>query len=63
MKHWSVDEEKLKQDPQAYAVWRLEQRINFGVGEQKIDRRELKRHWNELDIDPYKRKALELALQ
>ncbi|HEY4521229.1 MAG TPA: hypothetical protein VJL57_02405 [Candidatus Paceibacterota bacterium] len=62
MRHWSVDEEKLKKDPEAHAIWRLEQRINFGIGEKKIDGEELRRHWSKLDIDPYKRKALELAL-
>lgn len=62
MKHWSVDEETLKKDPESYAIWRLEQRINFGVGEKMISRSELKRHWDQLDIDPYKRKALALAL-
>ena len=62
MKHWSVDEEALKKDPEGYAIWRLEQRINFGVGEKLISRSDLKRHWDQLDIDPYKRKALALAL-
>ena len=62
MKHWSVDESTLKKDPKAYAIWHLEQRINFGVGETKIDRSELEAHWNSIDIDPYKRKALALAL-
>jgi len=61
MKHWSVDEEQLKKDPQAYAIWRLEQRINFGIGEKKIDRNLLTKYWDQLDIDPHKRKAL-LAL-
>mgnify|MGYP003394199939 CR=1 FL=1 len=62
MKHWSVDESALKKDPKAYAIWRLEQRINFGVGEHKIDRSELEAYWNDIDIDPHKREALALAL-
>ena len=62
MKHWSVDEEELKKDPEKYTIWRLEQRINFGVGDLKISRAELSQHWDKLDIDPYKRKALALAL-
>lgn len=62
MKHWSVDETALKKDKNAYAIWRLEQRINFGIGEGKINRNELEQYWNKLDIDPYKRQALELAL-
>ncbi len=61
-KHWSVNESELKKDPQAYAVWRLEQRINFGLGAQKINKAELKKHWDSINIDPFKRKALALAL-
>lgn len=61
--HWSVDETELKKDPRAYAIWRLEQRINFGVGEQKIKRKELTEYWSDIEIDPFKRKALSLALE
>lgn len=61
--HWSVDETELKKDPRAYAIWRLEQRINFGLGEQKIRKAELQKYWSVLNIDPFKRKALALALE
>ncbi len=61
--HWSVDETELKKDPVGYAIWRLEQRINFGLGADKVNRTELKKYWERIDIDPYKRKALLLALQ
>ncbi len=60
--HWSVDETELKKDPLAHAIWRLEQRINFGVGAEKINSVELKKHWKQIDIDPNKRKVLALAL-
>lgn len=61
--HWSVDETELNKDPRAYAIWRLEQRINFGVGKRKIKKSELKKYWDDIDIDPFKRKALALALE
>ena len=61
--HWSVDETELKKDPEQYAIWRLEQRINFGLGAEKMNRTELKKYWDKLDIDPVKRKALLLALK
>ena len=61
--HWSVDETELKKDPERYAIWRLEQRINFGLGEEKLNREELKKYWDKIDIDPFKRKALSLALE
>ncbi len=60
--HWSVDETELKKDPEGYAVWCLEQRINFGLGEEKIKRSELIKYWDKIDIDPFKRKALSLVL-
>ena len=62
-KHWSVDEKELAKDPRAYAIWRLEQRINFGVGEEFLDENELRTYWDDIDIDPAKRKALLLALE
>ncbi len=61
-KHWSVDETELKKDPVAYAIWKLEQRINYGLGEKKIKKSELIEYWEKIDIDPFKRKALSLAL-
>lgn len=61
--HWSVDETELKKDPERYAIWRLEQRINFGVGEKKLNRTELKKYWDKIDIDPAKRRALAFALE
>ena len=60
--HWSVDENELKKDPDAHAIWRLEQRINYGIGEQKINKEELKRYWERIDIDPFRRKALSSVL-
>ncbi|MEK7098681.1 MAG: hypothetical protein AAB908_02155 [Patescibacteria group bacterium] len=62
-KHWSVDEKALSSDPRAHAIWRLEQRINWGIGDEHIDTNELRTYWNDIDIDPAKRRALELALQ
>lgn len=60
--HWSVDETELKKNGEAHAIWRLEQRINYGLGEQKINKAELKKYWGKIEIDPFKRKALSLAL-
>jgi len=60
--HWSVDEAQLAKDPEAYAVWKLEQRINYGIGETLIPEKELRARFDALDLDPWKRKALMLAL-
>ncbi len=63
MNHWSVDIKELKKDKRAFAIWKLEQRINFGIGPEKISRRELKTYWKEIDIDPKKRAFLSLLIQ
>ena len=62
MKHWSVDTEKLKKNPEAYAIWELEQMINFGLRSGKIKRLELSRYWNKINLDPHKKKFLKLIL-
>ena len=62
MKNWSVDAKELKKDKKKYVIWKLEQMINFGLGNQKISRRELKKYWKELYIDPLKKKYLKMVL-
>jgi len=62
MKNWSTDTSELQKDKDAFSVWRIEQLINFGLGEERIDLDELKKYWNVLHIDPFKRNFLELFL-
>lgn len=63
MYNWSVNEQKLKQDPEAYAIWRLEQLINYGLNGEKINKGLLEKYWSRLYIaDPYRKKFLELLL-
>ena len=60
MKHWSVDETELKKDKEAHDIWRLEQAINFGLRDNKINKGELAKYWDKLDLDPHKKRFLEL---
>lgn len=60
MKNWSTDISELQKDKEKFSAWRLEQLINFGLGEERIDLNELRRYWDTLDIDPFKRKFLSL---
>lgn len=62
MKHWSVDTTELEKDPQAFAIWKLEQRINFGIGDDKIQKEELRKYWPQLNLDPSKRRYLAFLL-
>lgn len=62
MYNWSVDEQELKRDPKRHAVWKLEQQVNFGLGDQKISERELRTYWSDLSLDPWRRRFLNLLL-
>ena len=58
MKNWSTDVQELKKDKDKYAIWRLEQLINFGLGQEKLKATELKKYWPLLKIDPLKKRYL-----
>ncbi len=60
MKNWSTDTTELKKDPEKFSIWKLEQLINFGLDGEKIDKIELKKYWNLLNLDPLKKKFLSL---
>ena len=62
MHNWSTTTTELKKDPKKYRIWKLEQTINFGLNKTKINKNELKKHWNELTIDASRKKFLHLLL-
>lgn len=63
MKNWSTDTEKLRNNKDEFAIWKLEQLVNFGLGKKKIKKSELKKYWHIIDIDPFKRKFLSLFIK
>ena len=63
MHNWSTDAHTLIQDKEKYAIWKLEQMINFGLEDEKLNEQELKKYWQKLTIDPARRKLLELFLK
>lgn len=63
MYNWSTDEAELKKDPTAYAIWRLEQLINFGLDGEKISEKELRHYLPQLNLDPARRRFIELLLK
>jgi hypothetical protein len=63
MHNWSTDTTELKKDKNQYAVWRLEQLVNFGLGGKKINRQKLKQYWSELYLDPNKKRYLAMLLK
>ncbi len=63
MYNWSVDIEELKKDKEKYAIWRLEQVVNFGSDGQRLSSRELKKYWSKLRLDPRKKRYLAMILE
>ena len=63
MKNWSTNTEELKKNKADFSIWKLEQLINFGLGKERLNLVELKKYWDILDIDPYKRRFLALFLK
>lgn len=62
MKNWNTNVETLKKDPEKYAIWRLEQLINFGLDGEKISEQELKKYWDKIQVDPSKKAYLKILL-
>jgi len=58
MYNWSVNTTRLKKNSEKYEVFILEQRINYGLNNQKLSLSLLRKHWDKLDIDPNKKTFL-----
>lgn len=62
MYNWSVDLTKLKKKPRIFAIWKIEQAINFGLNGEKLNKEVLKKYWKKLHIDPARKKFLRFLL-
>ena len=62
MYNWSTDENILKKNRKAHAIWKLEQMVNFGLNKKKLRVGELKKYWLKINIDHSRRKFLELII-
>ncbi|MBW8049696.1 MAG: hypothetical protein FVQ77_05030 [Cytophagales bacterium] len=62
MYNWSTDLTELKKDSEKYTIWKLEQLINYGLDEEKINEKELRKYWDKLSLDPVRRKFMALLL-
>jgi hypothetical protein len=63
MYNWNIETTTLKKSPQKYAIWKLEQLINFGLNGEKIKVSELKKYWSFLNLDPQRKQVLEFWLR
>lgn len=63
MHNWSVDEKAFsKLDPEGYKIWRIQQLINYGLDGEKLSRKDVKKYWKRLYLDPLTKKYLEFLL-
>lgn len=63
MYNWSTDTSELQKNPEQYTIWKLEQLINYGLNDEKINKRELKKYWTSLNIfDPARKKYISLLI-
>lgn len=61
--NWSVDEKAFKKaDPEGYKIWRIQQLINYGLDGEKLSRKEVKKYWPKLYLDPMTKRYLEFLL-
>ncbi len=62
MYNWSTDNQELTKDREKYAIWKIEQMVNFGLGGEKLNEKDLKKYFLKINIDPSRRKFLHLIL-
>lgn len=62
MHNWSTDSKNIAKYPEKFAIWKLEQLINFGLHGEKLKLSELKKYFDKLQIDPEKKKYLKFLL-
>ena len=59
---WDYTKEEYEKQKKADPVWHLERRILYGLEGEKLDREELKKHFEELRIPEDRRAFLEVLL-
>lgn len=58
MYNWSTDTKTLKRNPEKFAIWKLEQSINFGLNGKKVRLSQIKKYWDMLHLDPKRKRVL-----
>ena len=63
MRNWSCDLKGLgKRSKKALRQFILEQKINYGLGGNRLSKKQLLALWNELNIDPLRKRFLAFLL-
>lgn len=63
MYNWSTNIKELKKDKEKYAIWKIEQVVNFGLGGEKIKEKEFQKYWRKINADPSRLKFLKLLVK
>lgn len=63
MYNWNTNTSQLRGNKEEYVIWRLNQLVNFGLNGSKISIKSLKKYWAKLDLDPKRKRFLELLLK
>ncbi|PIW67204.1 MAG: hypothetical protein COW10_06900, partial [Candidatus Omnitrophica bacterium CG12_big_fil_rev_8_21_14_0_65_42_8] len=62
MYNWNVDVKTFKKTGKPYIIWRIEQMVNFGLNDERLDKKLVKKFWKELHLDPDKKNFLKMLL-
>lgn len=65
MRNWSVNVARLKKFPKKYALWKLEQQLNYGLDlGEKINRKNLIENWKAISgrLDPRRLETIKFLL-
>lgn len=63
MNNWSSDLTKWDKKSDEYQIWRLEQLINFGLGEEKISMETYQKYKKSIKIDSEKQHFLSFLIK
>lgn len=62
MYNWNTDLSVLKKSGGEYTIWKLNQMINYGIGDEKLDLNLVKKYWKRLDLDSKRKKFLNFII-
>lgn len=62
MYNWYTDTSNWNRKSPTFQIWKLEQLINFGLNGERLDFKLTRKYWPKLNLDPYRKKFMELLL-
>ena len=62
MYNWHTNTAALKKNPEKFKIWKLEQAISFGLNGEKISKKEVKKYFSKLTLDPSRAKFIQLLI-